>query len=202
MTIIASADLTTWGTLPATADASQIAWAVAAANDEVRSHCHREFVPKVATGSVAARVFRPESTVRVDVDDFWSVTNLVVKSDDDDDGTYETTWTIDTDFVLEPFNGVVEGLAGWPWTTVRAVGTRTFTTGYRPTVQVTAAWGWAAVPAPVTQATLLLAYKNLERRNAALGVAGFDSFGPIRVYEDRDVERLLRRYVIRPAVFG
>lgn len=66
----------------------------------------------------------------------------------------------------------------------------------RPTVKVSAVWGWPAVPGPVTEAVLLLAARLYARRSSPTGVAGFGDYGVVRVTSaDRDVESLLDPYV-------
>jgi hypothetical protein len=61
-------------------------------------------------------------------------------------------------------------------------------------VQVTAQWGWAAVPDSVKQATKILAAEIFRLKDAPLGVAGFNDFGPVRVREVPQVSMLLKRY--------
>jgi len=168
-----------------------VAFAVNAANQAVVQHCGRSF-DKVTVGQETARVYQSDDPCHVIVDDFYSITNLAVATDDDDDGTYETTWTA-ADYVLEPLNGMKNGIAV-PYYRIRAVGSREFPTYKKhPSVRVTAAWGWASVPDAVKQATLLKAARLFWRKDSPQGVAGFDQFGPIRLSsrEDGDVIMLL-----------
>jgi hypothetical protein len=118
---------------------------------------------------------------------------LIVKTDEGDDGTYETTWTISTDFVLEPLNGRGrDGSTGWPYTKVVAVGSRYFPIwSRRPSVQVTAKWGWETTPAPVVDAVLLVAAESWKLKEAPLGVTGFGDFGVVRVRDNPIVARKL-----------
>lgn len=160
----------------------------------IEQHCGRVFYD---AGAVAARVFYPDSTTLVTVDDFHTTTGLVVKTDDDDDGTYETTWTISTDFQVEPLNGVVDGVPGHPYKRINAhSGERSFTVSRRPTVEVTADWGWASVPEPVREACLLQASRLFNRKGSPFGVAGVAEFGQIRLLSrlDPDVELMLAAY--------
>ena len=118
-----------------------------------------------------------------------------MRTDDDDDGTFETTWTITTDYVLGGSGVGYDGATGWPYTSLRAVGSRTWPTAtLRPAVQITATWGWAAVPVPVKQATLLLAAEAFKSKDAPFGVAAFGEFGPLRVRANPMVAQLLARY--------
>jgi len=135
------------------------------------------------------------------VDDIGSSTGLVVKTDPAADGTFTETWTIGTDFQLEPLNAAGNGGA-YAWTRIVAVGGRTFpyplSYGQRPTLQVTARHGWSQVPDPVREATLLKAVRLYRRKDVPFGnEAGFGEFGPVRITrEDSDVVALLQPYAI------
>ena len=66
-----------------------------------------------------------------------------------------------------------------------------------PSVQVTAAWGWSAIPDEVKQAALIKAGALFRRKDSLEGIlGGFQEFGAIRVgsREDRDVVALLKYY--------
>lgn len=135
------------------------------------------------TGAASARTFRISDECCVTVDPFSTTTGLVIKTDDDDDGAYETTWTA-TDYELEPFGGDMANLLGAPYDTIHSVG-RYFTTDNRRrlVLQVTARWGWAVVPAQVTSAAELISIDLWKRRDAPFGVTTTD-FGPLRVSND------------------
>lgn len=166
--------------------------AVNAVNQSVVQHCGRTF-DKTAVGSETARVYRPENRCLVLTDDFHDVTNLVVKTDEGDDGTYETTWTTD-DFQTEPLNQLESGVTV-PFYRIVAVESRRFPWNRRPSVQVTAAWGWTAVPPAVFQATLLWAARTFHRHASPQGVAGFDQFGAVRLSSnDEDITGPLRPF--------
>jgi hypothetical protein len=169
-----------------------------AAVRDVEAFTGRRFVQDAA---VSARTYRPESAYYLRLPaghDISTTTGLIVKTDDSSVGTYGTTWTINTDFVLEPFDGVgYDGSTGWPYTRVVAVGSRWFPRCYnhRATVQITAKWGWATTPEPVKQAVLLRAAALWKRKDAPYAVAGFGDLGLIRVREDPDIVSLLSRYM-------
>jgi hypothetical protein len=122
----------------------------------------------------------------VDVDDFQSVTGLVVSVVDA--GVVAT-------FVKEPFNASQRGR---PWTRIAFTSDSEFTPDTHPhEVAVTAVWGWTAVPVPVKQACLLQASRFHKRRLAPFGVAGnFDQGSEIRLLArlDPDVAVSLRDY--------
>ena len=171
-----------------TSEDAYIEDAIDAAEDEINNFCDRTFV---ADGSATARVYQPSTNVLVYTDDFYTTTSLVVKQDDSNDGTYGTTLTITEDFIVvgnsAPVNCIRSVSSPFPRYTSN-----------RPTVQVTAKWGYkTAVPAAVAQAALILSARLFQRRSSPLGVmAGVvNDFGPIRVSRiDPDIQRLLAGY--------
>lgn len=173
-------------------DDAVLARSIAAASAWVTSHCGRDF--NVAD-TASARVFRRSSPQSVWVDDISTVTGLIVATDEGDDGTYDTTWS-SSDFELEPLNQVFNGITGFPYEHIRSVGTRLFPAGQRAAVQVTATWGWPAVPGAVKKATLILAARLYKRRDSAEGILGGGEFGAVRVGTrlDPDVQALLSTY--------
>jgi hypothetical protein len=167
--------------LPSTDD-DELNDAIASASREVERFCKRQFND---SGAVTSRLYHPLDCESCFVDDFHTTTGLVVKIDEDDDGVFETTLT-SADYELHPVNGTMAGVPGWPYWDIQMVGDHTFTCKKRSTVQVTAKWGWAAVPALVHQACLELASSTFGLRSSRLGVAGSDQFGSIiRVSDNR-----------------
>ncbi len=123
------------------------------------------------------------------IDDLMVTTDLVVKTDDGTE-TYPTTLAIDTDFRLQPYNAPADGR---PWTAIVASTSNTLSRDLRA-LQVTARWGWAAVPAVVTQACLIQAGRLFKRKDAPFGVAGSPELGSeLRLLDrvDPDVAVLL-----------
>lgn len=188
------ATLALTGTTFADAD---VAIAVEAASRDVDAICGRRFWADAAATN--ARYYTPLTPVAVHTDDIVTLTSLVI--DRDGDGTFDETWTENTDFTLEPLNAVADG---WPRWIIRAHprGSYTFP-GLPRSVKVTGKFGWSAVPPAVEQATSLLASRFLTRaRMAPLGIVqiGVDG-GAGRVPRvDPDVMELLARYVRNPGV--
>jgi hypothetical protein len=141
-------------------DDGTFAAVLAAASRDLERYCGRQFNK---TTTAAARTYHPRHSRSVMVDDFHTVTDLAVATDEGDDGTFEIVWA-STDYELRPRGGIVDGVTGWPYERVDAVESRVFPcNGYRPQVQVTAQWGWAAVPAAVREATLSAAEQRLAK---------------------------------------
>jgi hypothetical protein len=160
----------------------------------IDQYCGRRFWRDVA---LAIRVYRPRDARTVRVDDIATATGLVVKTDTAGTGTYATTLAVGTDFQLEPFNADLDGV---PWRKLVALGTgQPFPWNYaRPTVQVTAKYGWPAVPEDVREAARLKAARLFRRKDSPDGLRGFGEFGVVRIsrYEDPDVAMLLDPYAL------
>ena len=166
------------------------------ASREVEDHCHRQFND---AGTASARIFYPVTSELVELDDCHTVTVLV--TDEGDTGSFTTVWSA-SDYQLEPLNGVVDGQPGWPCSDIRAVAGKRFRCGRRASVNITAIWGWETVPAPVKDATLILASESFKLREAPFGVAGFGDFGVVRIRDIPVVARKLAKYVRNPVLVG
>lgn len=174
--------------------------AVNAASRFIDQHCRRRFYQD---GSASARTYYGRPTPArgfptfVEVDDFHTTTGLVVKTDTSDDGTFDTTWSSD-EYQLEPLNGVVDGIEGWPYTRLVAVKQRDFPYwGDRARVEITADWGWASVPPEIGEACRIQAARIFRRKATPEGIAGGFEVGAVRVSSrvDPDVEQLLAPFV-------
>jgi len=178
VSIISLDDLRAWAAANTdTANDVQLEASRASAEASVVRFCGRSF-DKDSTATT--RKFSPDSATNAWVDDFWTTTDLVVATDDNDDGTAEITWAT-TDYELHPLNGRIAGETV-PYFRIEAVESRYFCrSNRRPVLHLTAKWGWAAVPEPVTVATLMQASADYARRTSPHGVAAFGEFGPIRV---------------------
>lgn len=148
-------------------------YAINAASRQIDGFCGRRFW---VDGSVVSRTYWAENTLEVVVGDISTTTGLVVKSDDDMDGTYETTLTITTDFILLPRNAALE-VPVWPYEMVQTVSGSTFGVGDRPGVQVTAKFGWPAVPDDVRKACIIQSWQLAKSSSAPFGVINFGESG-------------------------
>lgn len=126
-------DTTDDGTFPALLEAASRA---------VEGFCGRQFNK---TTVATARRFRAVDPARLPVDDFHTTTGLAVAVDG-------VAWVL-ADVDPRPWDGVVNGQTGWPYFDLFAVD-RYWPNKRRPTVSVTAQWGWVAVPEAIKQATL------------------------------------------------
>lgn len=161
---------------------------IEAASRQIDTHCERVF-----TSGTATRIYTPNDSYTVQIDDLITLTSI--KTSSDADGSFDTTWT-STDYQLEPLNQIAGG-AYSPYTSIRAVGDYLFpVAGQEATVQVIGNFGYGtAVPTDVKQACNLLSIRQFKRYDSPLGVAGFGEIGVVRVSRvDPDIESLLAPY--------
>ena len=166
-----------------------------AASRLIDGYCNRKFW---SVGSATSRVYTAEDDYYCSIDDIAG-TALTLKTSSLADGVFDTTWAV-TDYQLEPLNGDLDGIT-WAYDKIRAVGDYLFPNvnanyGSQALVQVTATFGWPAVPEPVKQATIIQASRLFKRYDSPLGVAGFGDMGAIRVGRalDPDVAQLVEPY--------
>lgn len=181
-------------------DTTLLEQAINAASRWVDKHTGRRFWLDASTST---RVYRATDPNTVWTDDIGSTIGLVVATDPGGDGTYDTAWTIGTDYRTEPLS--IDTAAGGDTVTpyafwrIAAVGTRLsfpITSAAFPAVQVTARFGWSAVPDDVKYATMLRAVGLFRRKDAPFGIAGFGELGVARISRtDSDVQALLGGYV-------
>lgn len=179
-------------------DDYEIIGVVRAASRRIESYCGlprgRGFWRDAA---VTTRTFTADSCSSVRVPEGIStLTGLVVATDEDGDNTYERTLTVDTDYLVKPDNALVDG---WPITEIVLADNYSFPVhaNRRAGVQVTARFGWPAVPDDVREAALILSHRLFKRKETSSGVLGFDGGGvTVRLARtDPDVAELLAPYV-------
>ena len=171
------------------ADDTYLNLAIDAAEKSINDLCGRKFT---ADSSATARTYRAQPYLAV-TDDISTLTGLVVKTDTAADGTFDTTWA-STDYQVEPLNNLTKGRSV---NNLRAIGSYTYPVygDGQVSVEVTAKWGWPAVPDPVKQATLMMSSRLYGRKASPMGVIGVGDFGPVRISRtDPDIAALLMDY--------
>ena len=145
--------------------------------------------------SASARLYRGTNPYILTVDDFGSTTGLALALDTGGDGTYETTLTYNVDYVVEPFNAVAMGK---PYTQSTLVGGQLLPwllPNLRPSVQMTAKWGFPTVPDDISQACLILTADMYKRKDSVGGNLGISELGAIRMSPlGRDIAAMTRAY--------
>jgi hypothetical protein len=157
--------------------------AINAATARIDGHCHRTFVQEA---TVTARLFHADSNVVV-VDDISTAAGVVVEL------WNGSAYTPTSDYLLEPLNAFAKGR---PVTAVRNTKGWWYQLTAQPALQVSARWGWPAVPVDVREACVILAGRMFKRGDSLLGVAGFGDLGAITVRSvDPDIRDLLNPYI-------
>lgn len=138
-----------------TKDDTRLEIAVASASRQIDAYCGRRFWQD---STVQVRYFHAYDPYCVDVADISTTTGLIVAIDTAATGTWSTTLTINTDFVLTPENAAAE-VPVWPYTGLELVDgsyAPTRSDSYRrASVKITAKFGWPAVPDAVMKACLV-----------------------------------------------
>lgn len=177
------AALTHLGLPSASPESAQVESWIEAASRAIDAHCRRRIYAATET-----RVLSPTGG-RLLTGDILSVSTL--KTDDDGDRTYETTWSASFDYYLGPENAAVEGKPYWFIELDGNLGRYTWTRSRR-SVQIAGVFGYSlTTPALVEQACLRLVARQYALKQAPLGVAGTGETGFIRIQVDRDVDEML-----------
>jgi hypothetical protein len=173
------------------ADDALLEPAIESASRRIDGYCNRWFYKTNQTpiGIYPATVYECGT-----LDDIAN-TSVTVKIDSNSDGTFATTWTQGQQYQIEPLNATITGR---PYRRIVAINGYSFPIAYdKPLVQITAQWGWQAVPADISQACVLLSMRQFARLNAALGVVGFADMAMQVRAVDPDVRDLLNPYVLQ-----
>ena len=154
----------------------------------------------ILDATASARLYRAYSNIFVFVDDIGTTSSLVVKTDEDGNGTYSKTLTLNTDYILDPLTSqslnrpftqltMVSNTESWP------IFPGLTSNGLRPGVQVTARWGWPSVPDDLNMACLILTADLYKRKDAPGGILGLGDLGVVRMSPiGRDVTAMVRAY--------
>lgn len=157
--------------------------AIRSASREAEQICNRQFnrvevaTPRLYRANGPARSnFSPPGN-RVIVDDFYTTDDLVVEYDSTGFGDWVTIPA--TDYEVYPYNGIVNGLPGWPFYQITIVSwyfPRLYNFRKQAAFRVTAKWGWEAVPADVRQAVMMLCGDTYQQKDSPYGVMS-DQYG-------------------------
>lgn len=165
--------------------------AIEGASRRIDGYCGRFFFQSASTAIKQYALDEYNLPVR----DIATVAGLILQTDDGATGTFSDTWTLNTDYQVEPLDA---SLQSRPYLRLVAIGGKTFpipSVPETPLIRVTAVWGWPAVPHDIREACVIMALRIFQRANAALGVAGFGDMGPIMVRSvDPDVREMLNPY--------
>lgn len=143
---------------------------------EASSRLIDEYTGRRFYSALETRFYTPENGAELKIDDLASLTELL--TDEDEDGTAETTWSA-SDYALLPPNAAADGrpytsLVITPW------GEHDLTTTLN-SVEITGNFGWPAVPEPVRQACLIQVGTIYRSKEAPFGVIGNTETGIVRM---------------------
>jgi hypothetical protein len=150
--------------------------------------------------TASARLYRAYSDIFVYTDDIGSTTDLAVAIDENGNGTYTKSVTLNTDYILDP---LTSPSLGRPYTQLTMVSNTQMwpifpgltQNGLRPGVRVTAKWGWPSVPNDINMACLILTADLYKRKDAPGGILGLGDLGVVRMSPlGRDVTAMVRAY--------
>ena len=196
---ISAADLKSYIGLTGSGQDTNISNAITAASRQIDRICNRRFWQD---SSVQVKTFTPISNIFLEIPDISTTTGLIVKLDTTDDGSYDKTLTINTDFIVMPTNPILLGTGSGehkPYTEIRILNTRSserFDPSIINNVQITAKYGFAIVPEAIEQATRIQALRLFKRKDTPYNVFGNDETGTIELFNkfDPDAMALLKDY--------
>jgi hypothetical protein len=180
---------------------------VSAVSRMIDQHCGRHFYQDGTVGTPVARVFEVEDVAELELGPFNDLVSIsTLKTDDNGDGTYETTWSA-SNYQLCPVNAASRGAYSEPYTEIDLLNGTSFpsavASGREYLIQVTGVWGWPAVPVEVKQAARILIAEVAKLQDAPLGVAGASEFGVFRVPSQMPpVARRMLGPLVHPAHVG
>jgi len=170
--------------------------AIEGASREIDRICGRIFYQT----SSENRYYTPDNVLSVQVDDISTTSGLVVKIDSNDDGTHDTTLTIDTDFYLTPVNTTNTQIQYQPYTGINILDTRSserFDTTIVKQLKVTAAFGFSSPPDAIKQATLIQGLRLFKRKDTPFTVYGSEQTGTVELFQkfDPDAMKMIKGYI-------
>ncbi len=197
-------DLKAYIGLTGTGQDDNIDNAINAASREIDKLTDRHFYK---TETVISKYFTPIELYSQIVPDIANTTSLVVKLDTTDNGTHETTLTINSDFYLKPINPLQIGkqsstLYYEPYTSINILTKRSgerFNPDIVKNIKVEAYWGYDIVPDAIKQATLLQATRLWKRKDTPFTVYGSDQTGVVELFQkfDPDAMKLIKGFMKR-----
>jgi len=177
-------------------DDSDIENVITAVSRSIDTICWQRFF---TTAADETRYFTADFTVHLRLPERIVSINTL-KTDNDNDRTYENTWTA-TDYDLMPFNAVVDG-EPYRYIETTPNGNYSFPAGIAKGVEISGKFGWSTKPAAVEEACLLASHLTMSRRNSPYGVSGAAGVGQLTgviqsMKADPIIMDLLGGYILR-----
>lgn len=166
------------------ADDTELQLKITAASRRVDKDCGRRFY---LDGGASARTYRARHPTLLQIDDLSTASGLLVEVGR---GTSWATLSSDTYDTL-PENAIVDGK---PIETLERINAVWPMFGSQR-IRVTGIWGWAAVPEPIKNATIIMTARLFRRKDSPEGVKGFSDLGVVRVSRyDSDYDDVIAEY--------
>ena len=195
---ITLAELKTYLGLSGSGQDDNLENAIEGASREIDAICGRYFYQT----SSEVKYFTPISRTYLEIPDLSSTSGLEVKIDTTDNGTHDTTLTIDTDFYLKPLDAgekEVEGVERQPYTHIFILDSRSserFDPDIVKSVKVTGLWGFSGNPNAIKQATFIQSARLFKRKDAPFSSYGGQNTGTVNLERnfDPDAMELIKGY--------
>ena len=171
-----------------TADDTKMETMVEGISRAIDGFCDRRFF---VNGTDEVRYFTAPDRDELFAGDIVSLTSIA--TDEDGDRVYETAWGAG-DWELQPYNAALDGQ---PYTMISTTPNGVY--GFPSVakgVKLTGKFGWSAVPAPVSEACLLMTEKLFRRKDAIFGVVASLEGGYLKqmIQDDPELKLLLGPY--------
>lgn len=185
MAIVSVADVKGYMRSETTYDEPMYEEAIAAVTPYMNAMTGRDWTEVTASTVATARVFAPEQGSDVlRIDDAAEITSVVENG---------VTLTAGTDYVARPSNNYSDG--GWrPTKLLVRYAQSWYHDGVKPTVTVTAKWGWSTMPPGSKVAWCVAAKGYLLERDVAFGLAAITESGAAGQREAKAVADFIRQY--------
>lgn len=186
--------------LSGTSQDNNIDNAINGASRQIDAICNRYFWQDE---EVNTHYYTPVNEFYIVTEDISTTTGLVVSLDTTDNGTYDTTLTLDTDFVLKPFNPrhYHKGNTSYnfPQNEIHILPTRSserFDPKIIKNIKVEAKFGFPAIPEAIAQACLIQSLRLFKRKDTPFNVFGNEQTGQVELFNkfDPDALELIKGY--------
>jgi len=179
-------------------DDLQILGACMASTEGINLHCDRVF-----TRTAGTRIFEARCGNLLDRVDIVSITTL--KTDEDGDGVFETTWSV-SDYELKPVDALWKPGGPWPYEQVSAIAGRRFPIalgyGRSARVQIEGVFEFPRIPSSVKMSAAIVANDLLKLGGMSFGVQGYGEYGLVRARQNPITAAMLQPYVRDPVLVG